>query len=203
MTKKFNCPACRAPMEYDGETTLFQTCKSCSAPIVVPSDMVETSRDMNIESIVNMPRADASSPTNYATGYEIEEIEPTFPPPVEPNPPSTMPILREIRAGNKIMAIKLYRETYETDLKTAKEAVEVLEREAENMAVSQIEPPEKRMSEYEANQTLAIIFNELQAGRKINAIKVFRETFNSGLKEAKDAVDAMESGVTIRVEDYL
>lgn len=200
MTKKFKCPACGAPMEYDGKTTLFQTCKSCNAPIVVPSDMVETSRDMNIESIVNMPPAVDSSQTNYATGYEIKH---TFPPPVEPDPTSTMQILREIRAGNKIMAIKLYRETYGTDLKTAKEAVEALEREAENAAVSQIEPPEKRISDYERNQMLAIIYDDLKAGRKINAIKVFRETFNTGLKEAKDAVDAMESGVNIRVEDYL
>ena len=199
MGKKFNCPACGAPMEYDGETTLFQTCKSCNAPIVVPSDMVETSRDMKIESIVNMPPADDSSATNYATGYEIEEVEGSFPPPVESKPDSTLQILREIRAGNKIMAIKLYRETYGTDLKTAKDAVEVLEREA----VSQIEIPEKRISAYEENQMLAIIDGEIRAGRKINAIKVFRETFKTGLKEAKDAVDAMESGVNIRVEDYL
>ncbi len=203
MTKKFKCPACGAPMEYDGKTTLFQTCKSCNAPIVVPSDMVETSRDMKIESIVNMPPADASSPTNYATGYKIEEIEHTFPPPEESKPDSSMQILREIHAGNKIMAIKLYRETYGTDLKTAKEAVETLEREVQKTASSQPAPPQKRISDYEGNQMLAIIESEIRAGRKINAIKVFRETFNTGLKEAKDAVDAMESGVNIRVEDYL
>jgi ribosomal protein L7/L12 len=32
----------------------------------------------------------------------------------------------------------------------------------------------------------------LLAGNKILAIKLYRETFNVGLKEAKDAIDAME-----------
>ena len=35
---------------------------------------------------------------------------------------------------------------------------------------------------------------EIRAGRKIQAIKLFREFTNSGLKEAKDAVEAMEAG---------
>lgn len=34
----------------------------------------------------------------------------------------------------------------------------------------------------------------IQSGNKIHAIKLFRETFGVGLKEAKDAVDAMERG---------
>src|SRR5579859_4805950 len=33
---------------------------------------------------------------------------------------------------------------------------------------------------------------ELQAGNKIMAIKLYRERYNVGLKEAKDAIDAME-----------
>lgn len=38
------------------------------------------------------------------------------------------------------------------------------------------------------------IQNLIAQGRKIEAIKVFRETYNVGLKEAKDAVEAMERG---------
>ena len=35
---------------------------------------------------------------------------------------------------------------------------------------------------------LAEIQQEIRRGNKINAIKIFRETFNTRLKEAKDAV---------------
>ena len=41
-------------------------------------------------------------------------------------------------------------------------------------------------------QNLAQIAQLVQNGRKIEAIKLFRETFNVGLKEAKDIVDAIE-----------
>jgi ribosomal protein L7/L12 len=37
------------------------------------------------------------------------------------------------------------------------------------------------------------ILGLLQAGRKIEAIKVYREATGVGLKEAKDAVEAMEA----------
>ncbi|HUF04935.1 MAG TPA: hypothetical protein VMM38_12265 [Aridibacter sp.] len=41
---------------------------------------------------------------------------------------------------------------------------------------------------------LAEIEKELQAGNKIQAIAMFRETFGTGLAEAKDAVEAMQFG---------
>lgn len=41
-------------------------------------------------------------------------------------------------------------------------------------------------------QLLTEIAQLVQNGRKIEAIKLFRETFNVGLKEAKDVVDALE-----------
>ena len=39
----------------------------------------------------------------------------------------------------------------------------------------------------------------IQSNQKIYAIKLFRETFEVGLKEAKDAVDAMEAGKSIDI----
>lgn len=39
----------------------------------------------------------------------------------------------------------------------------------------------------------------VRSGRKIEAIKLFRETFHVGLKEAKDVVDQMERNETIRL----
>ena len=38
------------------------------------------------------------------------------------------------------------------------------------------------------------ITDQIQAGRKIEAIKVYRQAFGVGLKEAKDAVEAIEAG---------
>lgn len=46
---------------------------------------------------------------------------------------------------------------------------------------------------------IAEIQQEIQRGNKINAIKIFRETFGTGLKEAKDAVEAMERGESVDI----
>ena len=46
---------------------------------------------------------------------------------------------------------------------------------------------------------IAEIQRLIQSKQKIYAIKLFRETFGVGLKEAKDAVDAMESGEGIDI----
>lgn len=46
---------------------------------------------------------------------------------------------------------------------------------------------------------IAEIQKLIQSGQKIYAIKLFRETFGVGLKEAKDAVDAMEEGKSIDI----
>jgi len=48
-------------------------------------------------------------------------------------------------------------------------------------------------------EALKEIALELRARRKINAIKVYREAFGVGLKEAKDAVEAMEAGQPVVV----
>lgn len=49
-----------------------------------------------------------------------------------------------------------------------------------------------RSGPHNQQTTLAEIVELVQNGRKIEAIKLFRETFSVGLKEAKDVVDAIE-----------
>lgn len=48
---------------------------------------------------------------------------------------------------------------------------------------------------------LAEIRRLISAGKKLEAIKMFRETFAVGLKEAKDAVEALEQGEAVDVSD--
>ena len=42
----------------------------------------------------------------------------------------------------------------------------------------------------------------IHAGKKIEAIKIFREAFGTGLKEAKDAVEAIERGESVDVSGF-
>lgn len=56
-----------------------------------------------------------------------------------------------------------------------------------------IDPAEVMPPELLQNQQLTPAIREaLMAGNKILAIKIYREQYGVGLKEAKDAIDAME-----------
>jgi ribosomal protein L7/L12 len=90
----------------------------------------------------------------------------------------------ELRAllaeGRKIEAIKRFREETGAGLAEAKDAVEALDR-GEPLASK-----ESSDSSLEAE-----LVSLLEQGRKIEAIKVYREQTGTGLKEAKEAVEAL------------
>ena len=96
-----------------------------------------------------------------------------------PIPPEA---LAALQAGRMIEAIKIVRQTTGLDLKAAKELVEAhiggtpqtpIAIKPENL------PPE--------------VLAEIQAGRKIEAIKLLRQKTGLGLKESKDLVDGVAS----------
>src|SRR5262245_24999014 len=49
--------------------------------------------------------------------------------------------------------------------------------------------------------TLMEVMNLIRGGNKIHAINLYRETFNVGLKEAKDAVDRLEEGKSVNFQN--
>lgn len=107
-----------------------------------------------------------------------------------------------MRAGNKIDAIKLYREYTGAGLADAKEAVEQIE---EGMS---LEALQSRFSP--ASSTSTAIPTTLQPervnwikealfkGNKIEAIKLYRDGTNLGLKESKEAVEKIEEALRLQ-----
>ena len=89
-------------------------------------------------------------------------------------------LLALLAEGRKIEAIKRYREVTGAGLAAAKETVEALERG---------EPlPTKEPVDSALENEIVLL---LQGNKKIEAIKVYRERTGVGLKEAKDAVEAV------------
>jgi ribosomal protein L7/L12 len=101
------------------------------------------------------------------------------------NPTLYAEIQRALAAGNKIAAIKLYREATSVGLAEAKAAVEAIElgRPVAPHAAA-LAPPAG-----DGRTVMAL----LASGNKIEAIKRYRVATGVGLKEAKDAVEAMET----------
>jgi uncharacterized Zn finger protein (UPF0148 family) len=95
----FECPNCKAPLDYDGSGDLTINCPYCNTAVIVP----ETLRDTGAA-----PR-----------------MPPTFAPPPE-QADKFRELGRLVRSDQKIEAIKLYREMFGVGLREAKEAVDQL-----------------------------------------------------------------------------
>lgn len=108
-------------------------------------------------------------------------------------------ILDELAKGNKIVAIKIFREMSSAGLKEAKEAVEEVEpllRYGREEALIRLNEKLADFPFATAESISAIdiqmVADELEKGKKINAIKLYREMTGVGLKEAKDFVDQLQ-----------
>ncbi|MFO0892562.1 MAG: ribosomal protein L7/L12 [Isosphaeraceae bacterium] len=104
----------------------------------------------------------------------------TTPPVISPQLDAELRMI--LSEGQKIQAIKHLRESTGAGLKEAKDAVERLEQGLPPAA------PDAAAQDRPLQDELAAL---LRAGRKIEAIKLYRARTGAGLKEAKDAVERM------------
>ena len=106
-------------------------------------------------------------------------------------------LLELIGQGRKIDAIKIYREVTGLGLKESKDAVEAMEvgpRDLLERDLTNSRPDrEGRTNEVSALSAAeqASVVESLRQGRKIEAIKRYMDATGLGLKESKDAVEAM------------
>ena len=98
-------------------------------------------------------------------------------------------IRRLAKSGALIDAIKKYRQVYGADLVEAKEAVEALQ--AGRMAAPAA--PGLPSSE-ELTKVIEEVQHLLGEGRKIEAIKAYRETYDVSLARAKYAIEQIQAG---------
>ena len=101
-----------------------------------------------------------------------------------------------IAKGQKVSAVKLYREMTGVGLREAKDAVDAIEHGGLAHSHAPIQSNQK------IDMVLEDQIRQLLAKRqKIQAVKIYREAHDCGLKDAKDAVDAIE--VQMRTETHL
>ncbi len=101
----------------------------------------------------------------------------------------------------KIQAIKFFRENTQVGLKEAKDVIDSLDGTAAAPATGNImQNPASGVLDSTTipgytldSSTVAIILSLLAKKQKIAAIKTFREATDVGLKEAKDAIDDLDS----------
>ena len=93
-----------------------------------------------------------------------------------------------IHAKQIIQAIKVYHEATGVGLAEAKQAVEVMARNEYMKAPAGVRDQDNPVLEGKIRSMLA-------KRQKIEAVKIYREEYGIGLKEAKDAVDRIEASM--------
>ena len=91
-----------------------------------------------------------------------------------------------IHARQILQAIKLYREATGVSLAEAKRAIE-------KMARNEFTKPPDGVRDMDNPILTSRIKSLLVRNRKIDAVKIYREEYGVGLKEAKDAVDRIQA----------
>jgi ribosomal protein L7/L12/outer membrane protein assembly factor BamB len=103
-------------------------------------------------------------------------------------------------SGQRIEAIARLHEAFDVDLGTAKEAVDRLA-QGQELSTSQFALRSASRPQVMDVHTSEHIRSLLEAGEKIEAIRVYRQVMDVSLKEAKEAVEAMQIGFQA-LEEY-
>lgn len=150
-------------------------CPACAAPLECDGDAFEKCDFCGSKIVVN-PN---NSFSQNSFGFEG----------LLKNAQQLKEVLRLVRSGNKIEAIKRYREIFGVSLKEAKDAVDQLE-SGQSISFQHVQFSNSNSGDNQLNEILRLARN----GNKIEAIKRYKETFDVGLAEAKDAVERLERG---------
>ena len=121
----------------------------------------------------------------------------TLPPPKTDSPSLEQELLALIKAQGLINAIKLCRERTGVGLREAKDAVEAL-RDGKPFTLranAASQPPQQPAETDVRTRILAFV----QQGQYIEAIKLYREKTGLGLRESKDAIDAVRAGQPLSI----
>jgi ribosomal protein L7/L12/DNA-directed RNA polymerase subunit RPC12/RpoP len=172
MSQTFQCPNCGAPLDYDGGSDPVIPCPYCKSAVVVPEELHTAQPGSSTSTGVPLALDDLLRPDQITRLAEIGRLA---------------------RQGQKIEAIKLYREVFDTGLKEAKDAIDQL---AAGNAIAITRTSMQSSTDNPLTdqnvQVEAEIRQILQNGNKIAAIKRYREVFDTGLMEAKAAVEFLE-----------
>lgn len=121
-------------------------------------------------------------------------------------------ISQALFSGQKILAIKRYREATGVGLKQAKDAIDSMERMLRQATPGEFRDDPRRDDSLRANlaalleggaaanqpmseETAGAITQALFTGKKVEAVKLYREAEGCDLKEAKEAMDALETAL--------
>ena len=229
MSLTLSCPNCGAAIDYDPGDDPVIRCQYCQSSVVVPRDLREPEPAakktrlfgglLKPDRIAKMQEAarlaqQGDRPAAIKLyreffGGSLAEAEEAVDwlAQHEPRSSYTQSDLEQLRAeiqrclqeGNKIEAIKAYRQATGQGLKESKEAVEAFEQSGD-LPLPVVLDGEARLRQLSAafHQAgeLAAITELVQAGKKEAAVEAYRQAYGVSVEEAQQAIHKLSRGVT-------
>src|SRR3972149_4772492 len=127
MPQTFNCPNCGAPLDYPGGSEATVRCPYCNNSVIVPAELRGPER----------PGVGSSRISDRVEGMAD--------------------VRRLLESGNKIEAIKRFREIANVGLKEAKDAVGRLELTRGPPRAASVSPPEAAAGRSSAGRAVTVI----------------------------------------------
>jgi len=176
MPQSLNCPNCSAPLDVKDSGASTIRCPYCNTSVIVPEELR-----------VKSPVITGISPSHV-----------TFRSAAQVNINKKVEFIKEMaHAGNKIVAVKAMRDTFEVGVKQADEMVEAIQHGKQvEFSRFKVRTPASGLSTLLDSTRMQQIIHLVESGDKIGAIRLFREANGVSLKEAKDVIDGMEVSIS-------
>jgi hypothetical protein len=178
----FHCPNCNAGLDIDDHSAAIVRCDYCRSAVIVPESLRRTA---GVKTSPELSPPQSSKPVRPAKpGLTQEE--------------AVNKVTALAQRGQKIEAIKLYRENFPVGLGEAKEAVEQVE------AGQPLPVPQTGLGEGEDLPLAAAeeITHLAATGQMAAAARLYRITFDTSQKQAEVAVQQLVEGKTIEVAQH-
>ena len=165
---------------------MFQTCGSCNAPIVVPSDIYYSSKTQVLAS-EEFASLTKDKPVN------IEQVS------KELAPDSNFAEMEELAsAGGKVESFEIYQENLGINAIEEKKAVEKIVAPA----AANVQNNSFADAPDETHPAIEYIQKELSAGRKVAVIKEVKEKVTNSLQKATSLVEKIERGEPVDISVF-
>jgi ribosomal protein L7/L12 len=179
MPQSFTCPNCSAPLDVDGDGSATLRCPYCRTSVIVPQEArvigpLSLSSSLRDNTYNNRPDVDLTETLNS--------------------------IREKAVAGQEIEAIRLLRSTFVIGLSEAKSMVEAMQR-GEDVDLRDFKLVSSLKATTLDTTEIREVMDFINNGKKIEAIRLFREMTGANLNDAKDAVDGMELSLSARPEE--
>ena len=171
MTKTLDCPNCGAPLDNIQLGSLTIKCPFCHSNVLLPPEL----NNAGSQPIIN---SGFTSILGHA--QDLERMADLA------------------RSGKQLEAIKIFREVFDTSLTESKQAIEAIAAGQPVLLPGQLKVISATPSQTELLQNIAKLHTD---GSPLEAIKLFKESYGSSLRESKELVEKLAAGELVTLPD--